>query len=313
MHADLDLRRALIVADLPVRTALLKMFGQRPLRDWVALAPDSLARARLLLQRTPFQVLLLDERASQALAAEDWAWVKGQQEVGVVLLSRTDPERVTHALANGVHQWLPPALALEHPAVLAAALDQAAGIGDLRKRGRRLRAAFQESRRQVDRLAGLLWRTLPGDGATRWLTQRHVMERFQEEVSRAGRYGAPLTVVLGEVESAAGKEAEPINPWVVDQLTRAKRRCDVAGQYGPHGFLLLLVHTPEAGGVACCGRLRQVLRQPAGAMNGCPNLPRTFFGLAGYSAAASTCARLLGKAEQGLEAAKKAGSELQAV
>ena len=42
--------------------------------------------------------------------------------------------------------------------------------------------------------------------------------------------------------------------WVTDRITRAKRRCDVAGHYGVRGFILLLVHTPEAGAVACLSK-----------------------------------------------------------
>ena len=50
---------------------------------------------------------------------------------------------VSYALANGASQWLPPNLALEHPLLLAAALNQLAQITDLRRHaaqtGKRLR------------------------------------------------------------------------------------------------------------------------------------------------------------------------------
>ena len=40
---------------------------------------------------------------------------------------------------------------------------------------------------------------------------------------------------------------------------RSKRRCDVAGQYGPQGFMLLLPQTPPEGAVHFCRRLQGLL------------------------------------------------------
>ena len=165
-------------------------------------------------------------------------------------------------------------------------------------------AALQESRQQVERLAGLLWQTLPSERPTSWLTQRQLMDRLQEEVSRAERYGTPLTVVLGQLAGPVGAGPEPVSPWVAERIGRAKRRCDVAGPYGPHGFLLLLVHTAESGAVACCRRLRDVLSRPSGPGEDLRGPVRPYFGIAGYSKAVSSANRLLRLAEQHLEAAK---------
>jgi PleD family two-component response regulator len=48
----------------------------------------------------------------------------------------------------------------------------------------------------------MLWQASPTAGRTRWFSQRHMMERLEEEVARADRHGTPLSVILGETEGA---------------------------------------------------------------------------------------------------------------
>ncbi|HZT80145.1 MAG TPA: diguanylate cyclase, partial [Gemmataceae bacterium] len=178
--------------------------------------------------------------------------------------------------------------------------------GDVRRRARLAGEALHECRRQVSRLVGLLWEASPVDGRARWFTQRHMLERLHEEVSRAERHGTLLSVVLGEVETergAPGRDAPQLAAWTAEQITRAKRRADVAGQYGAHGFLLLLGHTSEAGAATCCERLRECLQEsppPAGLRGPL----RVHFGIAGYSPEVATSQGLLGRAEERLELAR---------
>jgi hypothetical protein len=311
MPANHERRRALIAAEKTLSEPLVKLFGTGPLQDWQARAVGGLAGARSLFQSQPFDALIIDEGVYRKAGPIDRVWLAGQPEAGVLLVARAQAALVAHALGHGVGHWLPRFLVRHHPLVLAAALDRTAQLTDLRRRTRQVGTALQESRRQVDRLAGLLWRTLPSDGQVRWLTQRGMLERLQEEVSRVGRYGHPLTVVLGEVASASAGPTEPFGSWIADHLSRAKRRCDVAGQYGPRGFMLLLPHTQEAGGLACCRRLQKVLQaqslgEPA------REAGRTYFGLAGFSPASSTPTGLLSLAEQSLAAARAAKDGLLA-
>jgi diguanylate cyclase (GGDEF)-like protein len=265
-----------------------------------------------LLQEPIYNVLIIDEAVYRRSGTKGRAWLERQQETAVLLVARAQPALVAHALKHGLSHWLPRFMVQEQPLVLAAALEQTAHVTELRRRCRQCGTALQESRRQVDRLAGLLWRTLPGDNAPRWLTQRHMLERLQEEVSRAQRYGDPLTVVLGEVDSPFDDKNEALSPWIAERLARARRRSDVAGQYGPRGFMLLLTHTTQAGGVACCRRLQQIFRPDSESRETLRGPVRAYFGIAGYSPAVPTLPRLLALAERNLGAARKAGRELVA-
>src|SRR5262249_5484958 len=89
---------------------------------------------------------------------------------------------------------------------------------------------------------------------------------LQEEIGRAARHGIPFSVVLGEVWPRADNPLPPagwaqLSALAAERIVRAKRRCDVLGQYGPHGFMLLLANTPEPGAIAYCRRLEQYLVQ----------------------------------------------------
>lgn len=158
------------------------------------------------------------------------------------------------------------------------------------------------------RRVNLLWEAAPSEGRVRWYTQRYMLERLEEEIFRSQRYGGPLTVVLGEVDveeptRTVRGEAGQAATWIVDQISRRKRRSDVAGQYGLQGFMLLLPQTDEDGAAHCCQRLRGHLEQPAGNLGSFGPL-HVDFGIAGYSSAARSVKSLLCRAEVQLERSK---------
>ena len=311
MGADLERRRVLVAAADADRAALCDLFARRLVDGWEASEADSFEQARFLLQHDPCDVLLVDHSLYQPEDSDGLAWLAGQQQVPVAFVAGPDPSVTTDALGHGVNQWLPRDLALSHPPLLAAVLDQAASKGDLRRSNRLLGEALQECRRQVRRLVTLLWGLSPIERHARWFTQRHMMERLQEEIARAERGGAPLAVALGEVR-ANGPEAPAPDPpqmaaWTAERVTRHKRRTDVAGQYGPAGFLLLLSHTNDLGALACCRRLQKQLEETGGQGAAPPGTIRAYFGISAYSPTHATAQRLLGRAEEALERAKADG------
>jgi diguanylate cyclase (GGDEF)-like protein len=309
MTADLEKRRVLIATEA-AGSPLLPLFRDVRLAGWKADEAITLEQARYFLQHRPYDVLLLTAANSPWNDTEGLIWLTRQRDVPVLLLAQTDPGMMIHALENGANQWLPLGMVLDNPALLAAALSQVARLTELRRKGQRLGTALQEAQLQIDRLVGLLWRTIPGEARLGWFPQRSMMERLHEEVVRSERFGDPLTVVLGEVDAGAGADWNGLDAWVADSVVRAKRRCDLAGQYGPHGFVLLLIHTPEAGGVVCVHRMQKALGQPGAPAEGSPGSIRSYFGMAAYSSKLSNAKQLLGMAEHQLEAAKQAGESL---
>jgi diguanylate cyclase (GGDEF)-like protein len=305
MSTDRERRRVLVAARPAEEEALRPLFSADALAGWEPVGADSFHRARFTLQHTACDVLLIDEGLYCAEGPEGLAWLARQQDVPTVFLGGSEAEVCAQAYERGAAICLPRRTTLDHPPLLAAALRRAAGGAEQARGQRRTREALAQCRRQVDRLVGLLWRTVPMDTQTQWCSQRHILERLQEEVARSGRHGHPLTVAVGEVQAPAEDRAHPdAGRWVAQRLGRIKRRCDVAGQYGPHGFLLLMVHTPGRGGAACCRRLQRALEEPAAPNVGPRGPVRACFGLASHGAQAATPQALLRTAEERLEAAR---------
>src|SRR5947209_4219998 len=83
------------------------------------------------------------------------------------------------------------ALALKHPSLLEELLHQCLELGEMRRTLRAMGDEVRQSRQQVSRLVSMLWEAMPVEGRGQWFSQRHMMERLQEEVARAQRHGGP--------------------------------------------------------------------------------------------------------------------------
>jgi diguanylate cyclase (GGDEF)-like protein len=137
-----------------------------------------------------------------------------------------------------------------------------------------------------------------------------MMERLHQEVARCDRHGSKLSVVLGEMRSLARSrlspdEAHDLASWTAERVTTTKRRCDVAGQYGPHGFMLILPEATNEGAVACCKRIQALLEAKDAPL---PQL-QVYLGIAAYSAANATAKAMLSLAEKHLEEARTGNGE----
>jgi GGDEF domain-containing protein len=297
-------RRVLIAAGEAEQAALGTLFARGLVPGWEPVVAGSYERAYFLLQHDPCDVLLVDDSLYAREAPQALVGLASQAASSLVLFATPAAERITAALDSGVNQWLPRQMVLDHPPLLAAALRQASRWSGLQRRLRLAAEGLQECRRQVSRLVAMLWESNPIERDARWFTQRHMMERLQEEIDRAARHGSPFSVVLGEVRLRADSLLPPVG-WAhlsaltAERIVRVKRRCDVLGQYGPHGFMLLLANTPEPGAVAYCRRLEQYLVQESALAEFVPT-----FGVAGSGEGTPTAQSLLGRAEEQLERAR---------
>ncbi len=300
--------RLLLVAQVGDREALRAQIADR-LPAWEVVDADGVEQARFALRHDPCDLLVLDANLVRTAGALEW--VAEVQPMPVAILADEDGDFLCAALAHGAAQWLPRALALRHSALLAAVLCRAAKSGEAERRLREAEAALADCRRQVGRLVNRLWETVPSALGANWFTQRHMLERLQEEVERAKRHGGPLTVILGEILPASNldvKADKDLATLAAEQVTRCKRRSDVAGQYGPHGFMMLLPRTAEQAALGCCDRLRTLLEEPPWPLRG----PlRACFGVSGLEIEeGTTITKLLSRAEERLEEARAGGKTL---
>jgi GGDEF domain-containing protein len=305
MSTGEESRRLLVLSQAD--TLLDNLLSNQALDIWEKVLADSSAAAALLLQSNACDLLLVDESNYGQEGLEGLSWLARNCTLPIIFLADVPSVVVTRAYQCGTSVWLPRQQTLEQPALLTQALERSLFWSNLRRRERRTAQALDQCQRQIDRLVCLLWQTGPLDVTRGWYTHRHMLERLGEEVARASRHGNALTVALGEVQTPATfdsciQPAELVE-WTADQVTRGKRRSDVAGQYGLHGFMLLMTHTPIAGGLHCCRRLQRQLE--AGVHQDPLRGPvRVYFGLSGFSCDSATPQRLLRCAEDNLEAAK---------
>jgi diguanylate cyclase (GGDEF)-like protein len=302
-------RRVLFASSSPGRATLLAQFDAGLYPGWEAVGADRLEKAHFVLQMEPCDVLLLDSDLYHTSDPDGLAWLGGPDQTPVVLLADVTPGLVVEALLQGVDHWLPRELALSCPALLSAQLQTAALLSDMRRRCRLAGETLADSKKQVSRLVSLLWESSPAEGRSGWFNQRHMLERLDEEVERTRRHGGDFSVILGEVqggrrEKLSSTETHQLATWTASRVTLAKRRCDVAGQYGPHGFMLLLPGATPVNAVGACRRLQSVLEEP-------PALEKTqlpsvqaCFGLAAFSPSSATVKALLRQAEERLDRAK---------
>jgi len=258
MQRESDRRRLVAAAPAACAPMLHNLFAQPALQSWDMLPADSLAQARFLVQHSPCDAVLLSGNLLNGADDQGLRWLRQRSEQPIVFLAGNDADVLALAYRQGIDLCVPEHLIAGQPDLLAAALQRAVGLGKMQKQHRQLKRQLHESSRHVDRLVGLIWRTTPSESTFQWYPQRYALERLDEELERTKRHGTPLSLALGEVE-AEGTNDNDVADWMATALSRVKRRSDVAGQYGPHGFMLVMVHTSKEGGMACCKRIRKLL------------------------------------------------------
>lgn len=296
--------RVLIAAAKDSMACLRHVFTHDPLDHWDVVEADSFSQARFCLQHNACDVLLVHHGLYDSEGPQGLAWLAWQRHTPVVFVAADNAEHFRRAYELGIHFCVPHGLMVAQPALLLAAMEQAIQAGELRHRLRHTRERLSECQRHVDRLVSMMWRSSQRQADLPWLSQRSMLERLHEELGRVERHKVPLTVAIGELQPAEDAEgAWELPDWAAQLIARGKRRCDVAGQYGPHGFMLLLVQTPIKGGINACRRLRNVLEHPPEETPP-PRSLRAYFGISSTAVNQADPAALLRAAEQNLVAAR---------
>jgi diguanylate cyclase (GGDEF)-like protein len=273
------------------------------LRRWDVVEADTLERVQFLGQMHPCDALVLD---TALVGDADLHRLQGMANKPVVLLGALTPPGLE--LRWPSWSWLPRASVVQSPALLAATLGHLADVAALHECHARTQTALQGSRRRLDGMVDLLWQVVPGELPGPWFSQRHMLQRCGEEAARSRRYATPLSVVLGELRlPVCDDEPHRLPRWAAERLCQSTRHSDVAGQYGPHGFMLLLPSTSGAGAAACCRRLQELLMAPPAGELATGSL-QLAVGIAECPGVAASVQELLGCAEEGLARAKVGGS-----
>jgi len=305
-------RRVLIAAGTKAAESLRHLFAAEPLDQWDTLEADSFSRARFLLQHDPCDVVVVNDDLYEREGGQGLAWLAWQGEPPIVFLGGPSALHFQKAYELGASVCLPRQMALDHPPLLATAMEQAFKYGDMHLRYGKTKERLTETRLHVDRLVNMLWRSTARQTDVQWFSQRCMLERLSEELARVERHQIPLTLALGEIqpsEEDSSESGRTVPDWAMELIAKGKRRCDVAGQYGLGGFMLLIVQTPIKGGIHCCRRLQKSIEHPRESLRGPHAGVHAFFGVSSTATGKTSAVTLLRSAEQNLEAARADNQE----
>lgn len=309
MVAAIPYDPVLVVSAGAGRAVLHRALACPELKRWQAFEARDVEHARFLLQHDACEVVLIDEGECNHNDVESLSRLASRHGVPVVILGGSGEAETPDAA-----QRLPRDLAFGWPVLLNEALGAALRERVLWRCARRADAELRDCRRQIGQLLGVLWEAAPTNAHAQWFTQRTMLERLEEEVARARRYHAPVSVAVGGMPAPPEEDSPAGSPgpraWLVDRIVSGKRRSDIAGQYGPHGFMLIMPNTPADGAAVCCRRLRDFVDQPPAIAPERPSSSpvRACFGIASHPEEKGPAA-LLARAEQCLEKAESEGAD----
>ncbi|MEK7765858.1 MAG: sensor domain-containing diguanylate cyclase, partial [bacterium] len=152
------------------------------------------------------------------------------------------------------------------------------------------------------------------DGLTEVYVHRYFRERLEEEVRRSGEVGAPLTLLMADIDLFKLMN-DTFGHLAGDAVLRRVARClrdgvrgtDMVARYGGEEFAVLLVETALDAGTLVAERLRSSVA--ASSVRDLPNArPVTVsIGVAAFPQHATDERTLIARADEALYAAKRAG------
>lgn len=152
------------------------------------------------------------------------------------------------------------------------------------------------------------------DPLTGLFNRRALSERLDEETSRANRYGAPLSLLMldidhfKQVNDRFGHAVGDVVIGMVGRVLEQERRAsDVVARYGGEEFAVVLPHTHLEGARVVAGRLRAAIAAKTYRTQGKARCVTVSIGVAALGPSADDAEKLIRAADDALYAAKRAG------
>jgi diguanylate cyclase (GGDEF)-like protein len=318
----------LVVDDEPEITASVAGLLER---DYRVLTADSADEALALLEANAVAVILTDQRMPNGTGAELLArsldiapettrvLFTGYSDISAVIDAVNEgqvyrylakpwrPEELKAVLGQGLERYR---LVLENRRLLRE-LQEANEDLERKVRERTLRLqeqneALREARERIEELSRR-------DALTGLTNRRWLDELLRLEVERAKRYGAPLSVIMVDLDhfkvvndSFGHAVGDQVLKSAARTLREAVRMTDVVGRYGGEEFLVLLPNTGMAQATVLAERMRAGLRlMPVGFR---PDPVTGSFGVTQWTRG-DTVAGLVDRADEALYEAKREGRD----
>ena len=106
------------------------------------------------------------------------------------------------------------------------------------------------------------------DGLTNLYNHRHFYDRLEEEFSRAGRYGTPLSLVFFDIDDFkrinddyGHVQGDQVLKTIGYLMKTVARESDILARYGGEEFAMILPNTAEKGAMDVAARLQTEIRE----------------------------------------------------
>lgn len=189
--------------------------------------------------------------------------------------------------ADGEYRWLFEKILprIDAGNVFMGLIGSATDITAIKQAELLLMQANRELEEEVSRRTAQLERLTLTDPLTGVGNRRLLQRRLQEEVTRAGRYGRPLTVAFIDIDhfklvnDTYGHDiGDEVLVSVAESLRYSSRDCDIVGRFGGEEFVVLLPET----GVSMALSVVERMRAGISAIT-LPNMPRKLTASAGVA------------------------------
>lgn len=253
---------------------------------------------------------LFDPQAADNLIARLWSLL-GQSAAELELPTESAPER-------WVSVQLRPLLGADGEA--AGSLLLLRDISEQRRQSQEITQLQEElARRTLERtrlqqVVSELTELSLRDSLTGLFNRRALGERLVEELSRARRYGAPLSLMMVDIDDfkrVNDTHGHAIGDVVIGHvarlLARDRRVSDIVARFGGEELVLLLPHTPLEGALALADRLRELVAHTPYRTLDAHEHVTVSVGVAAYEHAMREPEQLLEAADRALYRAKREG------
>jgi diguanylate cyclase (GGDEF)-like protein len=320
--------RVLVVDDEPEITAsIADLLG----RDYEVLTAGSAEEALALLAATSVAVILTDQRMPNGTGSELLARALdiAPETTRILLTGYSDISAVIDAVNEGqvYHYVTKPWQPEELKVVLGQGLERYRLVLENRRLVHELRQANEDLERRVEERTELLREQNKAlrearerieelsrrDGLTGLTNRRWLDEVLRLEVERSRRYGAPLSVIMADLDHfkpindlfghAAGDQ---VLTSAAQALEQAARMTDVVARYGGEEFLVLLPNTALDQALVLAARMRAGLHAMPVSFR--PEPVTASFGVAEWMPG-DTIVTLVERADEALYEAKRDGRD----
>jgi diguanylate cyclase (GGDEF)-like protein len=152
------------------------------------------------------------------------------------------------------------------------------------------------------------------DPLTGLFNRRGLEERLTEEFARARRYGAPLSLIMIDIDHfkrVNDRHGHMVGDIAISHvarlLTKGRRASDIAARYGGEELVLLLPHTPLEGAMSLAERLRHQIEETPYRAGEAEDHLTASLGVAVYERAMREPMALLEAADRALYRSKREG------